>query len=70
MTAELKSHLGKARSAIGRAGRDGTDPTPHRARVQLAKTGLGERGTPWWEQTEDERRRRWSDALGALQDEG
>ncbi|MAU82237.1 hypothetical protein VX037_00105 [Gordonia sp. Z-3] len=27
--------------------------------VQAAKVALGERGTPWWEQTEDERRRRW-----------
>ena len=34
-----------------RAARDG---------VQAAKVALGERGTPWWEQTEDERRERWS----------
>ncbi len=27
--------------------------------VQAAKVALGERGTPWWEQTEDERRGRW-----------
>jgi len=27
--------------------------------VQAAKVALGERGTPWWEQTEDERRTRW-----------
>lgn len=27
--------------------------------VHAAKVALGERGTPWWEQTEDERRRRW-----------
>ena len=30
-----------------------------RAGVQAAKVALGERGTPWWEQTEDERRARW-----------
>ena len=30
-----------------------------RAGVQAAKVALGERGTPWWEQQEDERRRRW-----------
>ena len=30
-----------------------------RAGVHAAKVALGERGTPWWEQTEDERRRRW-----------
>jgi hypothetical protein len=28
--------------------------------VQAAKVALGERGTPWWEQTDDERRTRWS----------
>ena len=31
-----------------------------RAGVQAAKVALGERGTPWWEQSDDERRRRWS----------
>ena len=33
-----------------RAARDG---------VQAAKVALGERGTPWWEQTDAERRVRW-----------
>ncbi|GAB2631738.1 hypothetical protein GCM10027270_20010 [Nocardioides ginkgobilobae] len=33
-----------------RAARDG---------VQAAKVALGERGTPWWEQTDAERRARW-----------
>ena len=27
--------------------------------VQAAKVALGERGTPWWEQTDAERRARW-----------
>ncbi|MET4168310.1 MULTISPECIES: hypothetical protein [Gordonia] len=27
--------------------------------VQAAKVALGERGTPWWEQTDEERRERW-----------
>lgn len=31
-----------------------------RAGVQAAKVALGERGTPWWEQSDDERRQRWS----------
>ena len=31
-----------------------------RAGVQAAKVALGERGTPWWEQGEAERRERWS----------
>jgi hypothetical protein len=33
-----------------RASRDG---------VQAAKVALGERGIPWWEQTDAERRARW-----------
>jgi hypothetical protein len=27
--------------------------------VQAAKVALGERGDPWWEQTDAERRARW-----------
>lgn len=39
----------------------GTDDEPGtRAGVQAAKVALGERGTPWWEQTNEERRARWS----------
>jgi hypothetical protein len=39
----------------------GTDDEPEtRAGVQAAKVALGERGTPWWEQSYDERRARWS----------
>ena len=34
-----------------------------RAGVQTAKVALGERGTPWWEQSDDERRARWSDEV-------
>jgi hypothetical protein len=30
-----------------------------RGGVQAAKVALGERGAPWWEQTEQERRDRW-----------
>ena len=30
-----------------------------RAGVQAAKVALGERGTPWWEQSDEERRARW-----------
>lgn len=38
----------------------GTDEeSTSRAGVQAAKVALGERGTPWWEQSEDERRARW-----------
>ena len=37
-----------------------------RLRTQLAKVGLGERGTPWWEQTDSQRRDRWESALVEL----
>lgn len=38
----------------------GTDEEPTvRAGVQAAKVALGERGTPWWEQSDEERRARW-----------
>ena len=30
-----------------------------RAGVQAAKVALGERGTPWWEQDDEQRRIRW-----------
>jgi hypothetical protein len=30
-----------------------------RAGVQAAKVALGERGTPWWELGDDDRRARW-----------
>ena len=37
------------------------DESAARAGVQAAKVALGERGQPpWWEQSEDERRARWS----------
>lgn len=63
---ELRSHLGRGRSAVGQAKRAGEDPTPLRRRVSLAKHGLGERGTPWWDQTAAERRERWEYALAQL----
>lgn len=31
-----------------------------RAGVQAAKVALGERGDPWWDESDDERRARWS----------
>ncbi|MFC7489795.1 MULTISPECIES: 2-polyprenylphenol hydroxylase [unclassified Knoellia] len=62
----LLSHLGRGRSGVRSATRAGEDPAPARRRVDLAKHGLGERGTPWWEQDGDERRRRWEEALTDL----
>lgn len=63
--ARLRSELMSARRAVGAALRtaDGEAERTARARVQRTKTALGERGTPWWEQTEDERRARWEAGL-------
>ncbi|GAB2867571.1 hypothetical protein [Nocardioides pacificus] len=36
------------------------DEAASRAGVQATKVALGERGTPWWEQSDDEREARWS----------
>jgi hypothetical protein len=41
-----------------------------RARVQAAKTALGERGPAWWEQTDDQRRARWTEGLHHAEQEG
>lgn len=39
----------------------GTDlESTARAGVNAAKIALGERGTPWWEQSDGERRARWT----------
>ncbi|WP_202879557.1 2-polyprenylphenol hydroxylase [Serinicoccus kebangsaanensis] len=62
----LRSHLGRGRAAVRSRRREGQDPSPARRRVDLAKHGLGERGTPWWEQDADQRRVRWQEALAAL----
>ena len=62
---ELRKALMDARRAVG-AALKAQDPTAERAardRVQLAKVALGERGTPWWEQTPAQRRARWEAGL-------
>jgi hypothetical protein len=64
--ARLLHHLGVGRSGVRAARGDDAAVAAARARVQLAKTGLGERGTAWWEQDDDERRDRWESALAAL----
>lgn len=66
--ARLRSHLGRGRSgtrAARRAGEADAEAAARR-RTDLAKRGLGERGTPWWEQDDEERRRRWTEALERL----
>jgi hypothetical protein len=62
----LLSHLGRGRSQVRALRLAGADPSPARRRVDLAKHGLGERGTPWWDQSDGERRRRWEAALEQL----
>lgn len=49
VAAELRRSLMSARRTVGVA----------RAREHEAKTALGERGMPWWEQSADEREARW-----------
>ncbi|WP_106585813.1 hypothetical protein [Murinocardiopsis flavida] len=64
----LVRHLMSARRAVG-AARRAADPAGERAaraRVQAAKEGLGERGTPWWELPPAARRARWQSALNTL----
>ena len=65
---ELLSHLGRGRSGVrtAKAGGDDDAIAAARHRVNLAKHGLGERGDPWWEQTQDEKRARWKQALEDL----
>ncbi len=64
----LLHHLGVARSAVRTAGRagDAAAIAAPRARVQLAKTGLGERGPAWWDQDAGQREARWTAALREL----
>ncbi|MBW0118364.1 hypothetical protein [Pseudonocardia abyssalis] len=64
--AELLHHLGVARNAVRTSAGDEDAVRRARARVQAAKTGLGERGDPWWEQDADTRTARWTEALRTL----
>ncbi len=65
----LLHHLGVARSGVRTARLAGDDAAvaAARARVQLAKTGLGERGPAWWDQDDAERAARWEAALRELE---
>src|SRR5688572_14303632 len=56
---ELTRILMAWRRAVRRT--KGTDEEAKaRAGVQAAKVALGERGVPWWEQSDEEREARWS----------
>ena len=61
--------LMSARRDVAAALRKGDADAERRARrrVQWAKEGLGERGTPWWDMSLDERCRRWREALRLLE---
>ncbi|BBH68642.1 hypothetical protein ACTI_53270 [Actinoplanes sp. OR16] len=59
VAARLRKSLMAARREVGVLTRQGKDPAPARSKVQAAKVALGERGTPWWEQSPAERRQRW-----------
>jgi hypothetical protein len=63
--ARLRSHLGRARSAVRTAGDDGAKRAA-RDRVQLAKEGLGERGEAWWDLEVHRRLDRAEDRLAQL----
>ncbi len=65
VAAVLRRELMSARRAVGVALRNGDETAERvaRARVSRAKTALGERGTPWWEQSPQERRARWEAGL-------
>ncbi|MHA7292542.1 2-polyprenylphenol hydroxylase [Arthrobacter sp. HLT1-21] len=65
---QLLSQLGRARSAVNKHRKAKQEPKVKEARrrVQIAKEGLGERGTPWWEQSPAERQTRWEKAITAL----
>ncbi len=65
VAAQLRRSLMSARRAVGAALRahDADAERAARARVNDAKTALGERGTPWWEQTPEQRRARWEAGL-------
>ena len=56
--AELRSVL-MAWRREGKAARGTPAERGARDGVQAAKVALGERGTPWWEQTPAERKHRW-----------
>lgn len=71
VVAALTSHLGRARSAV-KAARRAREDDPDalaaaRARVDLAKHGLGERGPYWWDRPEAERREAALSALAELE---
>ncbi|MFF5900773.1 hypothetical protein ACFY8O_33285 [Streptomyces argenteolus] len=68
VAARLRHHLMAARRAVAAARRTADAEAEGRARgrVHTAKVALGERGTPWWEQPREARRRRWESGVRQL----
>ncbi|MFE4861141.1 hypothetical protein [Streptomyces sp. NPDC056670] len=68
IASRLRKHLMAARRSVrsSLSSDDKVAVRKARERVQRAKVALGERGTPWWEQSAEQRRRRWEDGLTAL----
>ncbi|MDF6023017.1 hypothetical protein [Streptomyces sp. JH34] len=68
VAALLRRHLMAARRAVAASRRreDTAAEKRARSRVHAAKVALGERGTPWWEESLTERRRRWEGGVTAL----
>jgi len=68
VVAALKSHLGRARSGVRVAKRAGDEASllVARARVGVAKAGLGERGPLWWDSDVASRIARAQEALVRL----
>lgn len=68
VAAVLRRHLMSARRAVGAARRagDGAAEGAARSRVHTAKVALGERGTPWWDQSPAQRRERWTRGAAEL----
>ncbi|MET8695384.1 hypothetical protein ABZV65_22905 [Streptomyces bauhiniae] len=65
VAARLRRHLMAGRRGV-RDAEDGAAERVARGRVQGAKVALGERGRPWWEESGEERRRRWEEGLARL----
>ena len=68
--AHLRRQLMNGRTAVSAALRAHDAPAEAEARavVHRAKSALGERGTPWWEQAPQDRRRRWEAGLDGSPD--
>lgn len=72
VAATLRHELMSARRAVSAALRaeDEAAERAARDRVHRTKVALGERGEPWWEQSDDERRTRWQAGIPSEEGSG